>query len=213
MPAGLLAFQYTLLLRSGGQRDRADAGRDVKTTIAFNAERLKSDRLVETADQNVRAKTNADRGRGRGTGIVALQGARTDVRRRGKHAPDEHAAIGVTDVDTELGNRAGVMLTAMAVRVVGAVQVLRGTEHKAPAARNVASQRADLDAVRRSVGGTRKRERANSNSGTHHQANILHFGDSPSFVPRMAHSKGVGIPRLPLVETAILLKGSHFLRE
>src|SRR5882757_3287831 len=131
-------------LRRRLEADGADAGRDVQALVAFDAQRLQRDRLVETADQDVGAEADANRGARRGTGIVALKGARAYVGRRREHAPYQHAALGVADVDAELGDRADVMLAPVAVRAEVAMEIFGRAEDKAPAAGDITGQRADL---------------------------------------------------------------------
>ena len=162
------------------QADRADAGRDVQALVAFDAERLQRDRLVETADQHVGAEADADRGARRRAGIVAFKRAGANVGRGREHAPHQHAAFGVTDVDAELGDRAGVVLSATVIAAESAVQILGRTEHKAPAAGDVAGQRADLHAMRRRLGGTGERQARRAHGRAHHQAkSSWHIENSP----------------------------------
>jgi hypothetical protein len=52
------------------QGDSADAGRDVEAGIAFDAQRLKRDRLIRTANQHVGPDSDPDRRAGRGAGKI-----------------------------------------------------------------------------------------------------------------------------------------------
>ena len=129
-----------------GQRDRRDAGGDVKSGLARDAERLQGDGIARAADQRVGAEADANRGAGGAAGIAAGQGAGLQVGLRREHGPDDHAGLGVADIGAELGDIAGVMLGDAVGAGQRAIKRARRAENETPAARDVAAQHADGDA-------------------------------------------------------------------
>src|SRR6185437_7244275 len=129
------------------EADRADAGRDVQAAVAGHAERLQREGLIEAADERVRAQAYADRCASGGADIVAVKRAGADVGTRRDDFPDQDATLGITDIDTELGDRADIMLRMPVILAETAVQILGRPEHESPAACDVAGQRADIDAM------------------------------------------------------------------
>src|SRR5262245_27045515 len=84
------------------QVERADAGRDVQAHVAFDAERLKRDRLVESAQKDVGANADADRGACRCTGVAAFERTRVKVGRGRDDRPNHPAAAREADIDADL---------------------------------------------------------------------------------------------------------------
>ena len=130
------------------QIERADTGRDIQAGIAFDADRLQCDRLVETANEHIGAGADADGRAGRHAAIAAFKRARLHVRRRRNDVPDDDAALGIADIDADLGNAADVMLAETLIRHVIAAHVFGRAEDITPAAIDVAGQYANLYARR-----------------------------------------------------------------
>jgi hypothetical protein len=151
-----------------------NAGRNIEARTAFDAHGLQGDRLVEAAEQHMCANARTNRRAGCGAGIVALEGARPDVRRRRHNVPDDHGAVGVTDIDTELRNAAGVAVPIAAIGFKLASHVLGRSDDIPPAAFHVTGEHTHLDASRRSVGLRRKRKHADRRGRGHRTKNVSH---------------------------------------
>jgi hypothetical protein len=126
------------------QRHRGDAGGDIETGIALDADRLQRDRAVGAADQNIGADPDADRGAAGGADIIAGERTRPQAGGRREHCPDDHGALRVAYVDAEFRDRAGIVLAEAGMRE-RATHRPRRAEDKAPAAGDIAGQGADRD--------------------------------------------------------------------
>src|SRR6516225_6861324 len=134
------------LIRQGQRRN---AGGDIETGIAFDAERLQRDRLVGAADQHIRADSD-DRRRARGDAAKG-SGERAGCRRGGwcKYRPNQHTASRKADIDAKLVDRPDIVLRgASSHRCEVAIDRPRRAEDEAEAAGDVAGERASSYALR-----------------------------------------------------------------
>src|SRR5258706_11917580 len=95
---------------------RANARSNVQAFVAFYADRLQRDRLIEAAEQNIRPEAHAH-GCFRGDApVFAFERARLHLGRRRHHIPNNDTTVGVTDIDADLRNDAYVMFAVTVVR-------------------------------------------------------------------------------------------------
>src|SRR5580704_18083712 len=71
------------------QRQLRDPGRNVEAVLALDRDRLKCDRILESADQDVGAGAYAKRNTRRGAAVVARQCARIKVGSRCDDGPQD----------------------------------------------------------------------------------------------------------------------------
>src|ERR1700732_2268667 len=71
------------------QRQFRDPGRNIEAVLALDRNRLKRDRLLESADQDVGARTYAKRNTGRGATVMARQRAWIKIAGRRDHSPQD----------------------------------------------------------------------------------------------------------------------------
>src|SRR5580700_6537686 len=128
------------------QLQRAYAGRDIEPGLALHRKRLQRHRTVRAADQHVGAEPGRDRhlrgrvdvGPGKHAGIEI--GA-------GKHAPDDGAAAGYADVETDAGQCSDIGLGWSAPRLEIASHIACRRDDEADAGRQRAFERATLHTV------------------------------------------------------------------
>src|SRR5215471_6003023 len=178
------------------QVEPGDAGRQVEADLTLHRERLQRDRPVRSADQRIGAETGEHRGFRRRARIGAGQRADRAVG-GGENEPHHHAARGHADVETELGDRAGVVLDRTGDRRrERAAHVALRPDDQADAGRHVAGQRSGLYALLRLGGAGQRREHqcGSRDEGAEH-------GNPPWFTERLEPSVAVAEP-----PTAILFR-------
>ncbi len=125
------------------QLERTDGHSEVGAGLRADRDRLQGDAAIRTADQHVGAKSGADRRFRAGADISAGESAGAAPRRR-KHCPDNIAATGEADIDTEPANGSRVTLAVSgARRGVNAIDLLARAENEPDAGRDSAIERPD----------------------------------------------------------------------
>jgi hypothetical protein len=75
-------------------------------------------------DQHVGADPDSDCGAAGRADIITAERAGSHISTRREHRPDQYTAIGIADIDAELGNGAGVVLGVARPGCEGAMQRL-----------------------------------------------------------------------------------------
>src|SRR3984893_18961985 len=79
-------------------------GRDVESDLALQTERLKRNRIVRTADQNIAAAADADRGAALRARVIAGKIARPEPRDRRIDSPGERGFRGDAEIDADFAD-------------------------------------------------------------------------------------------------------------
>src|SRR5438067_13805941 len=92
------------------QAHRCDPGCDVETAVAFEADRLQRNRAVGAADQHIGAGADPNRSASARADVIPRQRSRCEAAARREDAPNQHAALGIADIDAEFVDRAAIVL-------------------------------------------------------------------------------------------------------
>src|SRR5215475_8340280 len=98
------------------QTDAGHGSDDIESRLALDADRLQGERIVEPADEAVRAGADADRGSRRSADKSAGERALPDPRRRREHRPGQTDFVGEADLRPEARNIRLVKLRRRAAR-------------------------------------------------------------------------------------------------
>src|SRR5262245_2616365 len=82
---------------------------DIETGLAFDANRLESERVVESADKTVGTDADADRRSARHADVTTGQRARPKARRRREHDPAQGHIIGESELSSEAAHSATIV--------------------------------------------------------------------------------------------------------
>src|SRR3569623_1822817 len=134
-----------------------DTAGDVEAGLALQAEGLQREGVGRTANQEVAAAADADRGIAANAAVAAGQVTRTDLGGRGMHAPAEIGLAGRTEFDAEAADGGNITFGTTAAALEHAIEVGRGRQDLADIRTAVAAKNANLDALLR----VRRRERRN----------------------------------------------------
>ena len=138
----------------GVEFEPAHRGNDIEPGLAFDADWLKGERVVEPADQAVSSGSDADRSSARSADISAGERPRADVRGGRENGPGHARVAGKSDLRAEALDGALIVLGWGAARWgEDAIIRSRRINDLARCARASAAQHTDLDGgVRRHRG-------------------------------------------------------------
>ena len=145
------------------QFDRGDAGRDVQPGLALQADRLQRVGIRRTADQEVAAAANSDRGVGADAAVIAGEIAIADPRGRRVHRPAQFGLIGDAEIEAKAADGCDIRLGPAAFALEHALQAGGRADDVADILAALALQDAGADGRHRVGAGERARERGDGN--------------------------------------------------
>jgi len=129
------------------QAEASDAGCDIETRLALDAERLKGDRFLEAPDQHIGTETHTDCGFGGSAAIGAGERATLHLARC-EDRPGHVGFTGDANIDSHTGDAADIDFRATTTGwMEAATDFLGGSENQADAAFDPTVERADLDSA------------------------------------------------------------------
>lgn len=156
-------------------------GNDIEAGLALQAQRLQSERIVESADQPVGAAADAHGRTGRGADITAVQCALPNTGGQREDGPTEDHVIAKPDLGAEALYVGLIMLRGTAgSRREDAIECARRKDNKTRIALAPAAQLAGLD---RSLGGCghRRNNKAKQRGSERRASNKFERHDIPFY--------------------------------
>src|ERR1700761_3920332 len=144
--------------------ETGDAGRNVETGLALNADRLQRISIGRSTDQEVAAATDADRGVGANAAVATGQRTITDRADRRVHRPGELGALGDAEIEAEAANGGEIGLGPAAFSLEHALQIGDRTHHKGDILAALALQHASADR-RHCIGACDRRQQRDDSNG------------------------------------------------
>src|SRR5579863_3096206 len=132
-------------LTSRTQFQAFEARRDAQADLSLQAERLKRDRIVGTADQDVAASPDANRRASLCAGIIAGEVAGPEISRRREYTPGERCFLCDAEIDADLADGSDVAVFRPAVDAEHAAEIGDRTHDEADARAAAAFEHADLN--------------------------------------------------------------------
>src|ERR1700722_9136073 len=146
------------------QFDVGHAGRDVEPGLALHADRLQRVGILRTADQEIAAAADPDRGVGADAAVIAGEIAAADPVGRGAHRPGQAGVVGDPEIKPDAAQRCNVGFGTVAVALEHAFEAGRRSHDEADILAALALQEAGAHRLHRAGASERGCERSDGDS-------------------------------------------------